>query len=99
MEQPMISYVTTSDKTRRYNESKKRKQAQSNGQCIVKFNPSTFCNLIDVYGITESQIERKEVDSEDDGDDDETETENENGDDDDDDESEPESQPPRRNRG
>lgn len=67
-QQPVLSYVSRKERTKRHNAGHGGK---TNGQCIVKFNPSTFCNLINVYGITESQIEREEVesDSESDGDD------------------------------
>merc|ERR1712129_39375 len=97
-QQPMITYVTTDEKTRRYNQSQKSKTGRSNGQCIVKFNPSTFCNLIEAYSITESQIER--VDVPDDDDDEESEAENDNDEQsEEEEESEPESQTPRPNRG
>jgi len=58
--QPILSFVTASERTRRHNHSKQK--GITNGQCIVKFNPSTFCTLIDAYGITESQIERADAD-------------------------------------
>merc|ERR1712129_63732 len=99
-QQPMITYVTTDEKTRRYNQSQKSKTGRSNGQCIVKFNPSTFCNLVEAYSITESQIERVDV-PDDDDDEEESEAENDNDEqsEEEDEESEPESQSPRPNRG
>merc|ERR1712176_983516 len=42
-QQPIVTYVSKQEKTRRYNQTKKNKVPRSNGQCIVKFNPSTFC--------------------------------------------------------
>jgi len=104
-QQPVITYVSTSDKTARYNQSKRDGQAQSNGQCIVKFNPSTFCQLIDAYDIRESQIERTEVadddddDSDDDDGDEETETENDNNNESGSDDEESQPQRKRRNIG
>jgi len=62
-QQPTLSYVSRDERTHRYNQSQRGdgNKGKSNGQCIVKFNPSTFYNLIDVYGISESQIEREDV--------------------------------------
>lgn len=68
IKQPMLSFVSPSERQRRHNQSKK---PQSNGQCIVKINPSTFCSLIEAYDIRESQIERADANDSDDSDDEE----------------------------
>jgi len=53
--QPSVSYISRAERQRRQNV---RKDAETNGQCIVKMNPSNFMNVIEAYDITESQIER-----------------------------------------
>merc|ERR1719361_186193 len=57
-DQPKLTYVTAGEKTRRHQRSK---NGLNNGQCIVKFNPNTFYQLIETYEITESQIERADA--------------------------------------
>eukprot|EP01083_Nonionella_stella_P109619 319834_1 len=56
--QPVLSYVPKSERKRRL---LSMDGAVDNQQCFVKFNPRTFCNLIDVYGITESQIHMEDT--------------------------------------
>eukprot|EP01083_Nonionella_stella_P191932 709961_1 len=52
-EQPILSYISTSERLVREKSNEKH-----NGQCVIKFNPNMFVSLIDVYQIEESQIER-----------------------------------------
>eukprot|EP01084_Bolivina_argentea_P306986 530562_1 len=56
-EQPVLSFIPVAEKERR----RKSKEENHNGQCIIKFNPKTFVNLIDVYQIKDSQIERADA--------------------------------------
>ena len=67
-EQPVLSYVSSAERTRRHTLNNthnahisRGQQAKTNGQCIVKFNPSTFCNLINIYNINQSQIQRADA--------------------------------------
>ena len=55
-EQPSLSYISRAERQRRQNVL--GKDAETNGQCIVKINPSNFMSVIETYNITESQIER-----------------------------------------
>eukprot|EP01084_Bolivina_argentea_P188397 324337_1 len=59
--QPVLSFISKAENTRRLNNNGNDRK---NGQCIVKFNPSDFYNLINVYDIKEPQIERADEVSE-----------------------------------
>ena len=59
-QQPVLSYVSPAERTRRHNNNK-RTHAKTNGQCVIKINPDIFCNLIDVYNISQSQFERADA--------------------------------------
>eukprot|EP01083_Nonionella_stella_P226851 805247_1 len=61
-EQPVLRFVSHVEKERRL----KSKEENHNGQCIIKFNPKTFVDLIDVYQIKHSQIERADEGDEED---------------------------------
>lgn len=53
--QPVLSYISAVLRTKLC-----RLQNNNNGQCILKFNPQLFFNLINVYNIDHSQIERRD---------------------------------------
>jgi len=94
-QQPVLSYVSSAERTRRHTMSNNGKRAKTNGQCIVKFNPQTFCSLIDTYNIEQSQIQRADANdtSDEDGDDSDSDDSDEKSGSSDDDESEEDDQP------